>query len=146
RNMIESAQASNIIAIVSLKDVKTGHTLANENNPATLEPMVFPEPVISMSIKAKNKTNSEKMSTALSKLVSEDPSFHVEIDQESSETILKSMSELHLNIKVNILKRTYSVEATVSEPRVTYRETITKAVSNSYTHKKQTGGSDQYAK
>lgn len=146
RNMIESAQAGDIIAIVGLKDVKTGHTLADENNPATLEPMVFPEPVISMSIKAKDKANSEKMSTALGKLVSEDPSFHVEVDQESGETILKGMGELHLDIKVDLLKRTYGVEATVGEPRVAYRETLTKAVSDSYTHKKQTGGSGQYAK
>jgi elongation factor G len=146
RNMIESATAGDIIAIVGLKDVKTGHTLADENNPATLEPMVFPEPVISMSIKAKDKANSEKMSTALGKLVSEDPSFYVEVDQESGETILKGMGELHLDIKVDILKRTYGVEATVGEPRVAYRETLTKAVSDSYTHKKQTGGSGQFAK
>ncbi len=146
RSMIESAQAGDIIAIVGLKDVRTGHTLADENNPATLEPMVFPEPVISMSIKAKDKANSEKMSTALGKMVSEDPSFHVEVDQESGETILKGMGELHLDIKVDILKRTYGVEATVGEPRVAYRETLTKAVNDSYTHKKQTGGSGQYAK
>jgi elongation factor G len=146
RSMIESAQAGDIIAIVGLKDVRTGHTLADENNPATLEPMVFPEPVISMSIKAKDKANSEKMSTALGKMVSEDPSFHVEVDQESAETILKGMGELHLDIKVDILKRTYGVEATVGEPRVAYRETLTKSVKDSYTHKKQTGGSGQYAK
>ncbi len=146
RSMIESAQAGDIIAIVGLKDVRTGHTLCDENNPATLEPMVFPDPVISMSIKAKDKANSEKMSTALGKMVSEDPSFHVEVDQESGETILKGMGELHLDIKVDILKRTYGVEATVGEPRVAYRETLTKAVNDSYTHKKQSGGSGQYAK
>jgi elongation factor G len=146
RSMIESAQAGDIIAIVGLKDVRTGHTLCDEDKPATLEPMVFPEPVISMSIKAKDKANSEKMSTALGKMVSEDPSFHVEVDQESAETILKGMGELHLDIKVDILKRTYGVEATVGEPRVAYRETLTKAVKDSYTHKKQTGGSGQYAK
>src|SRR6187549_2069587 len=86
------------------------------------------------------------MSTALGKMVSEDPSFHVEVDQESAETILKGMGELHLDIKVDILKRTYGVEATVGEPRVAYRETLTKSVKDSYTHKKQTGGSGQYAK
>jgi elongation factor G len=146
RTMIESAQAGDIIAIVGLKNVRTGHTLADENNPATLEPMVFPDPVISMSIVAKDKANSEKMGNALGKMVAEDPSFHVEVDQESGETILKGMGELHLDIKVDILKRTHGVEATVGEPRVAYRETITKAVSDSYTHKKQTGGSGQFAK
>jgi elongation factor G len=146
RTMIETAQAGDIIAIVGLKNVRTGHTLADENNPATLEPMVFPDPVISMSIVAKDKANSEKMGNALGKMVAEDPSFHVEVDQESGETILKGMGELHLDIKVDILKRTHGVEATVGEPRVAYRETITKAVSDSYTHKKQTGGSGQFAK
>jgi elongation factor G len=146
RTMIETAQAGDIIAIVGLKNVRTGHTLADENNPATLEPMVFPQPVISVAISAKDKANSEKMSTALGKMVAEDPSFHVEVDQESGETILKGMGELHLDIKVDILKRTHGVEAKVGEPRVAYRETITKLVSDTYVHKKQTGGSGQYAK
>ena len=146
RTMIESAQAGDIIAIVGLKNVRTGHTLCDEKDSATLEPMVFPDPVISVSITPKDKANSEKLSTALNKMVAEDPSFHVEVDQESGETILKGMGELHLDIKVDILKRTYGVEATVGEPRVAYRETITKAVSDSYTHKKQTGGSGQFAK
>ncbi|HEU4577695.1 MAG TPA: elongation factor G [Polyangiaceae bacterium] len=146
RTMIETAQAGDIIAIVGLKNVRTGHTLADENKPATLEPMVFPAPVISVSITPKDKANSEKLSTALGKMVAEDPSFHVEVDQESGETILKGMGELHLDIKVDILKRTHGVEATVGEPRVAYRETITKTVEDSYLHKKQTGGSGQYAK
>jgi elongation factor G len=146
RTMIETAQAGDIIAIVGLKNVRTGHTLADEKNPATLEPMVFPDPVISMSITPKDKANSEKLGNALGKMVAEDPSFHVEVDQESGETILKGMGELHLDIKVDILKRTHGVEATVGEPRVAYRETITKTVSDGYIHKKQTGGSGQYAK
>ena len=146
REAIEIAQAGDIVALVGLKNVRTGHTLADENNPATLEPMVFPAPVISMSIVPKDKGNAEKLSVALGKMVAEDPSFHVEVDQESGETILKGMGELHLDIKVDILKRTYGVEATVGEPQVAYRESITKQVSDSYTHKKQTGGSGQYAK
>lgn len=146
RNMIESAQAGDIIALVGLKNVRTGHTLCDEKNPATLEPMVFPDPVISIAVAPKDKQNSEKLSTALGKMVAEDPSFYVEVDQESGQTILKGMGELHLDVKVDILKRTYGVEATIGEPQVAYRETITRAVSDSYTHKKQTGGSGQYAK
>jgi elongation factor G len=146
RTMIDSAQAGDIIAIVGLKNVRTGHTLADEKNPATLEPMVFPDPVISVAITPKDKANSEKLGTALGKMVAEDPSFHVEVDQESGETILKGMGELHLDIKVDILKRTHGVEASVGEPRVAYRETITKTVEDTYIHKKQTGGSGQYAK
>jgi elongation factor G len=146
RNMIDSAQAGDIVALVGLKNVRTGHTLCDEKNPATLEPMVFPDPVISIAIAPKDKANSDKLSQALGKMVAEDPSFYVEVDQESGQTILKGMGELHLDVKVDILKRTYGVEATVGEPQVAYRETITRAVSDSYTHKKQTGGSGQYAK
>ena len=146
RSMVESAQAGDIIAIVGLKNVRTGHTLCDPKDPATLEPMVFPDPVISVAVAPKDKANSEKLSVALGKMVAEDPSFHVEVDQESGETILKGMGELHLDIKVDILKRTHGVEATVGEPRVAYRETITQLVNDSYTHKKQTGGSGQFAK
>jgi len=146
RTAIEIAQAGDIVALVGLKNVRTGHTLCDENDPATLEPMVFPAPVISVSIVPKDKGNAEKLGTALGKMVAEDPSFHVEVDQESGETILKGMGELHLDIKVDILKRTHGVEATVGEPQVAYRESITKVVEDSYTHKKQTGGSGQYAK
>ncbi|RLB49764.1 MAG: elongation factor G [Deltaproteobacteria bacterium] len=146
RSMVDSAQAGDIIAIVGLKNVRTGHTLADQKNPATLEPMVFPDPVISVSIVPRDKANGEKLGTALGKMVAEDPSFHVEVDQESGETILKGMGELHLDIKVDILRRTHGVEADVGKPQVAYRETITQSVSDSYTHKKQTGGSGQYAK
>jgi elongation factor G len=146
RTLIDVARAGDIVALVGLKNVQTGHTLADENNPATLEPMVFPAPVISVSVTPKDKANEEKLGIALSKMVAEDPSFHSEVDRESSETILKGMGELHLDIKVDILRRTHGVEVTVGKPQVAYRETITKSVSDGYTHKKQTGGSGQYAK
>jgi elongation factor G len=146
RTMIEEAQAGDIIAIVGLKNVRTGHTLADEKNPATLEPMVFPDPVISVAVTPKDKAANEKMSTVLGKMVAEDPSFHVSVDEESGETILRGMGELHLDIKVDILRRTHNVEVEVGKPQVAYRETVTKPCSDSYTHKKQTGGSGQYAK
>jgi elongation factor G len=146
RNEIDSAQAGDIIAIVGLKNVQTGHTLCCEKNPATLEPMVFPEPVISVAVAAKDKANAEKMGIAIGKMVAEDPSFRVETDEETGETILKGMGELHLDIKVDILKRTHKVEVEVGAPQVAYRETITKKVNDSYTHKKQSGGSGQFAK
>ena len=146
RSMVDSAQAGDIVALMGLKNVRTGHTLCDEKKPATLEPMVFPDPVISIAVAPKDKANSEKLSTALGKMVAEDPSFHVSVDQESGETILKGMGELHLDIKIDILKRTHGVEADVGEPQVAYRETITRAATDSYTHKKQTGGSGQYAK
>ena len=146
RTMVDTAQAGDIVALLGLKNTRTGHTLADEKKPATLEPMVFPDPVISIAVAPKDKANSEKLSAALGKLVTEDPSFHVEVDQESGETILKGMGELHLDIKIDILKRTHKVEASIGEPQVAYRETITTAIDDSYTHKKQTGGSGQYAK
>jgi elongation factor G len=146
RTMIDEAQAGDIVALVGLKDVRTGHTLCDEKHPGTLEPMVFPDPVISIAVAAKDKGSTEKMSLAIGKMVAEDPSFRVEVDQESGETILKGMGELHLDIKIDILKRTHGVEVIVGEPQVAYRETITQAVNDSYTHKKQSGGSGQYAK
>jgi elongation factor G len=146
RTLIESAEAGDIVALVGLKNVQTGHTLCDEDDPATLEPMVFPEPVISIAVAPKDKANAEKLSTALGKMVSEDPSFRVEVDEESGETILKGMGELHLDIKIDIMRRTHKVEVDVGKPQVAYRETITRAVSDGYTHKKQTGGSGQYAK
>ncbi len=146
REEINSAQAGDIVAIVGMKNVQTGHTLCDPKNPATLEPMVFPDPVISIAIAPKKKGGSEKMGTALSKMVQEDPSFHVETDQESGETIIKGMGELHLDIKVDILKRTHGVEVDVGKPQVAYRESITKRIEDSYTHKKQSGGSGQYGK
>ncbi|MDP3850039.1 MAG: elongation factor G [Luteolibacter sp.] len=143
---IDSAQAGDIVALVGMKNVQTGHTLCDENHPATLEPMVFPDPVISIAVAPKDKANAEKLGTAIGKMVQEDPSFRVETDEETNEMILKGMGELHLDIKIDILKRTHKVEVTVGAPQVAYRETITKAVSDSYTHKKQSGGSGQYAK
>jgi elongation factor G len=146
RTMIETAQAGDIVALVGLKNVQTGHTLCDEKNPATLEPMVFPDPVISIAVAAKDKGAAEKLSNAIGKMVQEDPSFRVEVDEESGETILKGMGELHLDIKIDILKRTHGVDVIVGEPQVAYRETIRRAVTDGYTHKKQTGGSGQYAK
>jgi elongation factor G len=146
REELDSAQAGDIIALVGLKNTQTGHTLCDPKNPATLEPMVFPDPVISIAIAPKDKGGSEKMGIALNKMMQEDPSFRVETDEESGETIIKGMGELHLDIKVDILKRTHGVDVTVGKPQVAYRETITQRVEDSYTHKKQTGGSGQFAK
>ncbi len=146
RTELQSAQAGDIIAIVGMKNVQTGHTLCDPKKPCTLEPMIFPEPVISIAVQPKDKGSTEKMGIAIGKLVAEDPTFQVETDEDSGETILKGMGELHLDIKVDILKRTYGVELIVGQPQVAYRETITKAVEDSYTHKKQSGGSGQFGK
>ncbi|MGB2925139.1 MAG: elongation factor G [Limnothrix sp.] len=146
REEIDTAQAGDIIAIVGMKNVQTGHTLCDKDHPATLEPMVFPDPVISISIEPTNKGGNEKMGVALNKMMQEDPSFRVETDQESGETIIKGMGELHLDIKVDILKRTYGVEVAVGKPQVAYRESITKEYADTYIHKKQSGGSGQFAK
>ncbi len=146
REEIESAQAGDIVAIVGMKNVQTGHTLCDPKKPATLEPMVFPEPVISIAVKPKTKGGDEKMAIALMKMVQEDPSFHMVTDEESGETILKGMGELHLDIKVDILKRTHGIEVEVGKPQVAYRESITRRIEDDYTHKKQSGGSGQYGK
>jgi elongation factor G len=146
REELSSAQAGDIVAVIGMKNVQTGHTLCDPKNPATLEPMVFPDPVISVAVAPKDKAASEKMGVALGKMIAEDPSFRVETDEDSGETILKGMGELHLDIKVDILKRTHGVEVTVGKPQVAYRETITQRTEDSYTHKKQTGGSGQFAK
>ena len=146
REEIDSAQAGDIVALLGMKNTQTGHTLCDPNNPATLEPMVFPDPVISIAVKPKDKGQAEKLGVAIGKMVAEDPSFRVETDEDSGETILKGMGELHLDIKVDILKRTYGVEAEIGKPQVAYRETITMPVVDSYTHKKQSGGSGQFAK
>ena len=146
REELSSAQAGDIVAVLGMKNVQTGHTLCDPKNPATLEPMVFPDPVISIAIKPVDKGASEKMGVALGKMIAEDPSFHVETDEDSGETILKGMGELHLDIKIDILKRTHGVEVEVGKPQVAYRETITKRIEDSYTHKKQTGGSGQFGK
>ncbi len=146
RNELTSAQAGDIIAIVGMKNVQTGHTLCDPKHPCTLEPMIFPEPVISIAVTPKDKGSTEKMGIAIGKMVAEDPSFQVETDEDSGETILKGMGELHLDIKVDILKRTYGVDLLVGQPQVAYRETITQLVEDSYTHKKQSGGSGQFGK
>jgi elongation factor G len=146
RNEIDYAQAGDIIAIVGMKNVQTGHTLCDPKNECALEAMVFPAPVISIAVAPKDKGSVEKMAIAIGKMVAEDPTFQVETDQETGETILKGMGELHLDIKVDVLKRTYGVELTVGQPQVAYRESITREVEDSYTHKKQSGGSGQYGK
>jgi elongation factor G len=146
RTEVDIAQAGDIVAIVGMKNVQTGHTLCDEKNPATLEPMVFPDPVISIAVAAKDKANAEKLANAIGKMVQEDPSFRVETDEETNEMILKGMGELHLDIKIDILKRTHKVEVVVGAPQVAYRETITKRIEDEYTHKKQSGGSGQFAK
>ncbi len=143
---LDGAQAGDIIAVVGMKNVQTGHTLCDPKAPATLESMVFPDPVISIAASPDDKAASEKLSIALGKMIKEDPSFHVETDQESGETILKGMGELHLDIKVDILRRTHGIAVTVGKPQVAYRETVTKHVEDSYTHKKQSGGSGQFGK
>lgn len=146
RTELDSAQAGDIVALVGLKNTQTGHTLCDQKSPATLEPMVFPEPVISIAVAPKDKVNAEKLGIAIGKMVAEDPSFYVETDEDSGETILKGMGELHLDIKVDILKRTHGVEVFVGAPQVAYRESITKTINDSYTHKKQSGGSGQFGK
>ncbi|GAB3383940.1 elongation factor G [Spongiibacter taiwanensis] len=146
RNELTHATAGDIIAIIGMKNVQTGHTLCSEDHPCTLEAMVFPEPVISIAVAPKDKGSTEKMGIAIGKMVAEDPTFRVETDEDSGETILKGMGELHLDIKVDILKRTYGVELVVGQPQVAYRETISQEVEDSYTHKKQSGGSGQYGK
>jgi len=142
----DSAQAGDIVALIGMKNTRTGHTLCDPKRPATLEPMVFPDPVISIAIHPKDKAASEKMGVALGKMIQEDPSFRVETDEESGETIMKGMGELHLDIKVDILKRTHGVEVDVGAPQVAYRESITQKLEDSYIHKKQTGGAGQFAK
>ena len=146
REELNSAQAGDIVAVIGMKNVQTGHTLCDPKNPATLEPMVFPDPVISIAVSPNDQAASEKMGIALGKMIKEDPSFHMETDQDSGETILKGMGELHLDIKIDILRRTHGIDVTVGKPQVAYRETITQRIEDSYTHKKQTGGSGQFAK
>jgi elongation factor G len=146
REELDSAQAGDIIALLGMKNTRTGHTLADADNPATLEPMVFPDPVISIAITPKDKAGNEKMGVALNKMVQEDPSFHVATDEDSGETLIKGMGELHLDIKVDILRRTHNVDVEMGKPQVAYRETITQTIEDTYTHKKQSGGSGQYGK
>ncbi|MEZ5899815.1 MAG: elongation factor G [Hyphomicrobium sp.] len=146
REEIKEAFAGDIVALQGLKDTRTGETLCDPNKPVILEKMDFPEPVIEMKIEPKTKADQEKMAIALNTLSLEDPSFRVSVHPESGETILKGMGELHLDIKVDILKRTYGVDATVGQPQVAYRETLARATDIDYTHKKQTGGTGQFAR
>src|SRR3954470_3498920 len=145
REDIKEAYAGDIVALAGLKEVRTGDTLCDSQKQVILEKMEFPDPVIEIAIEPKSKADQEKLGVALAKLVAEDPSFRVHTDQESGQTILKGMGELHLDIKVDILKRTYKVEANIGAPQVAYRERITKKVTVDYTHKKQTGGTGQFA-
>ena len=146
REEIKEAFAGDIVALQGLKDTRTGETLCDPNKPVILEKMDFPEPVIEMKIEPKTKADQEKMAIALNTLAIEDPSFRVSVDSESGETILKGMGELHLDIKVDILRRTYGVDANVGAPQVAYRETLARATEIDYTHKKQTGGTGQFAR
>jgi elongation factor G len=142
---ITEAFAGDIIALAGLKDTTTGDTLSDEKEQVVLETMTFPDPVIEIAVEPKTKADQEKMSQGLQRLAAEDPSFRVETDLESGQTIMKGMGELHLDILVDRLKREFKVEANVGAPQVAYRETISKAVEHSYTHKKQSGGSGQFA-
>jgi elongation factor G len=146
REDIKEAYAGDIVALAGLKEVRTGDTLCDPQKPVILEKMEFPDPVIEIAIEPKSKADQEKLGVALAKLVAEDPSFRVTTDQESGQTIIKGMGELHLDIKVDILKRSYKVDANIGAPQVAYREKITRQVTKDYTHKKQTGGSGQYAR
>ncbi len=146
REDIKEAYAGDIVALAGLREVRTGDTLCDPQKAVILEKMEFPDPVIEIAIEPKSKADQEKLGTALAKLVAEDPSFRVSTDQESGQTIIKGMGELHLDIKVDILKRTYKVEANIGAPQVAYREKITRPVTVDYTHKKQTGGSGQFAR
>ncbi|MCW2274014.1 elongation factor G [Rhodoblastus acidophilus] len=146
REDIKEAYAGDIVALAGLKDTRTGDTLCDTLKPVILERMEFPDPVIEIAIEPKSKADQEKLGIALQKLAAEDPSFRVSTDQESGQTILKGMGELHLDIKVDILKRTYMVDANIGAPQVAYREKLTKRVEIDYTHKKQTGGTGQFAR
>ncbi len=146
REDVKEAYAGDIVALASLKDVRTGDTLCDPKDPVVLEKMEFPDPVIEIAIEPKSKADQEKLGVALAKLAAEDPSFRVSTDYESGQTILKGMGELHLDIKVDILKRQYKVDANIGAPQVAFREKITKPAEVDYTHKKQTGGTGQFAR
>lgn len=147
RQDIKEAFAGDIVALAGLKDTRTGDTLCDPiKSPVILEKMNFPEPVIEIAIEPKSKADQEKLGVALAKLVAEDPSFTVQTDQESGQTIMKGMGELHLDIKVDILRRTYKVDANIGAPQVAYRESLGRTADIDYTHKKQTGGTGQFAR
>ncbi|MGM4891174.1 elongation factor G [Tardiphaga sp. 709] len=146
REDIKEAFAGDIVALAGLKEARTGDTLCDPDKQVILERMEFPEPVIEIAIEPKSKADQEKLGVALAKLAAEDPSFRVSTDHESGQTILKGMGELHLDIKVDILRRTYKVDANIGAPQVAFREKITKRAEVDYTHKKQTGGTGQFAR
>ena len=146
REEVKEARAGDIVALVGLKNTTTGDTLADAQKPVVLERMEFPDPVIEVAVEPKTKADQEKMGVALNKLAAEDPSFRVGTDQESGQTVIKGMGELHLEIIVDRMKREYKVDANVGQPQVAYRETITRDADVDYTHKKQTGGSGQFAR
>jgi elongation factor G len=146
REDIKEAFSGDIVALAGLKEVRTGDTLCDAQKPVILEKMEFPDPVIEIAIEPKSKADQEKLGVALAKLVAEDPSFRVHTDQESGQTIIKGMGELHLDIKVDILRRTYKVDANIGAPQVAYREKISRSATVDYVHKKQTGGHGQFAR
>ena len=146
REEIEVAHAGDIVALAGMKDTTTGDTLCDNGSPVVLETMSFPEPVIEIAVEPKSKNDQEKMSQGLARLAAEDPSFQVSSDNESGQTIMRGMGELHLDILVDRLKREFKVEANIGAPQVAYRETITREVEVDYTHKKQSGGSGQFAR
>ncbi len=146
REDIKVAYAGDIVAIAGLKNTTTGDSLVDQDNKVILEKMEFPEPVIEVSVEPKSTADQEKMGIALSRLASEDPSLYIETDQESGQTILKGMGELHLEIIIDRMQREFKVEANIGQPKVAYRETITKSYEVDYTHKKQSGGSGQFAR
>ena len=146
REDIKEANAGDIVALAGLKYTITGHTLANEESPVLLEPMEFPDPVIEIAVEPKTKADQEKMGLALSRLAKEDPSFRVSSDNESGQTVISGMGELHLDILVDRMKREFKVEANVGAPQVAYRETFSKEAEIDYTHKKQSGGAGQFAR
>ena len=146
REDIKEAFAGDIVALAGLKNTTTGDTLVEVDNDIVLERMIFPEPVIEVSVEPKSTADQERMGMALSRLASEDPSLRIESDQESGQTILKGMGELHLEIIIDRMKREFKVDANIGQPKVAYRETITKKIEIDYTHKKQSGGSGQFAK
>ena len=146
REETEEAFAGDIVALAGMKETTTGDTSCDASKPVVLETMTFPDPVIEIAIEPKSKNDQEKMSTGLQRLAAEDPSFQVSSDNESGQTIMRGMGELHLDILVDRLKREFKVEANIGAPQVAYRETITKEVEVDYTHKKQSGGSGQFAR
>ena len=146
-NPVDEALAGNIYAIIGLKDITTGDTICSKEDPIILESMDFPDPVIQVAIEPKTKADQEKLSTAIQRLADEDPTFTVKLDEESGQTVIGGMGELHLDVLVDRMKREFKVEANIGNPQVAYRETIRKSVASlDYTHKKQTGGSGQFAK